>query len=127
MSRWRRRRGEYGEQIAVEYLRERGYRIQHRNYRCRSGEIDIIAWDGSTLVFVEVKTKGQTAFGVPQAMVGDRKQKTVTRVAMTYVQQHRLRNAVVRFDVVAITLSPDGTPTVTHLPAAFSARGNFFY
>jgi putative endonuclease len=127
MSRWRRLRGQRGEQIAVAYLQERGYRIQQRNYRCRRGEIDIIAWDGSTLVFVEVKTKGQTAFGAPQAMVDARKQKTITRVAMTYVQQHQLYNTALRFDVVAITLSPTGTPDVTHVPAAFSPQGNFFY
>lgn len=127
MSRWRRLRGQRGEQIAVAYLQKRGYRIQQQNYRCRRGEIDIIAWDGSTLVFVEVKTKGQTAFGAPQAMVDTRKQKTITRVAMTYIQQHQLYNTALRFDVVAITLSPGGTPEVTHVPAAFSPQGDFFY
>jgi putative endonuclease len=127
MSRWRRLRGQRGEQIAVAYLQKRGYRIQQQNYRCRRGEIDIIAWDGSTLVFVEVKTKGQTAFGAPQAMVNARKQKTITRVAMTYIQQHQLYNTALRFDVVAITLSPAGTPDVTHVPAAFSPQGDFFY
>jgi putative endonuclease len=124
---WRRRCGQRGEQIAVDYLRGQGYRIQQRNYRCRWGEIDIIAWDGATLVFVEVKTKGQTAFGAPQAMVDRRKQRTITHVAMIYMQQHQLRNIALRFDVVAITLPPGGMPEVTHVPAAFSSPTYFSY
>lgn len=127
MSLRRRLYGQRGEQIAVHYLRAQGYRIEQQNYRCRVGEIDIIAWDGPILVFIEVKTKGQTAFGAPQAMVDRRKQKTITRVAMVYVQQHQLRDTVLRFDVVAITFPPDGAPDVTHVPAAFSAADNFFY
>jgi putative endonuclease len=57
MKSWRRQRGREGEQIAVAFLQRHGYRIQERNYRNRKGEIDIIAWDGATLVFVEVKAK----------------------------------------------------------------------
>jgi putative endonuclease len=127
MSVWRQYCGQQGEQIAVDYLQRQGYRIQQQNYRCRRGEIDIIAWDGTTLVFVEVKTKGQTAFGAPQAMVDYRKQKTMVRVAMTYVQQHQLQNTALRFDVVAIILPSDGRPEVTHVPAAFSPPAYFFY
>ncbi|MFQ5936827.1 MAG: YraN family protein [Acidiferrobacterales bacterium] len=127
MSQGRQQRGQRGEQIAVDYLKRLGYRIQLRNYRCRRGEIDIIAQDGPTLVFVEVKTKGQMAFGAPQAMVNRTKQHTMTYVAMSYVQQHHLRNAALRFDVVAITFLADGTPEVTHIPAAFSPSAHFFY
>ena len=72
MAGWRQRRGQQGEQLAVAYLEGQGYRIQAHNYRHRRGEIDIIAWDGATLVFVEVKTKGHTAFGHPQEMVDAR-------------------------------------------------------
>jgi uncharacterized protein (TIGR00252 family) len=75
MRSWRRWRGQHGEQMAVQFLQRQGYRIQHQNYRCRGGEVDIVAWDGPTLVFIEVKTKGQTLFGAPQAMVDARKQK----------------------------------------------------
>ena len=60
MRSWRRWRGQHGEQMAVQFLQRQGYRIQQQNYRCRGGEVDIIAWDGPTLVFIEVKTKGQT-------------------------------------------------------------------
>jgi putative endonuclease len=127
MSLWRRHRGQLGEQIAVDYLQRQGYRIQQRNYRCRRGEIDIIAWDGATLVFIEVKTKSDTAFGAPQAMVDRRKQRTITHVAMLYVQQCQLQNTALRFDVVAITLLADGSPEVMHVPAAFSPSAHFFY
>jgi putative endonuclease len=127
MSLWRQRRGRQGEALAVEYLEQQGYRIQQQNYRCRSGEIDIIAWDGSTLVFVEVKAKGQLRFGAPQVMVDWRKQQKLVRVAMTYVQQQGLSNTPLRFDVVAILLPPDGVPEVTHLPAAFQPSASFTY
>jgi putative endonuclease len=120
-------RGQPGEQMAVGYLQQQGYRIQQQNYRCRHGEIDIIAWDGPTLVFVEVKSKRQTAFGSPQAMVGQRKQHKIIRVAMVYVQQHRLQNVALRFDVVAITYLPGTPPAVTHVLAAFEASSTFLY
>jgi putative endonuclease len=79
------------------------------------------------LVFVEVKTKGHVTFGAPQAMVDRRKQRTITQVAMTYVQQQHLQNTALRFDVVAVTLPPGGAPEVTHVPAAFSPSAYFFY
>ncbi len=89
MRSWRRWRGQHGEQMAVQFLQRQGYRIQHQNYRCRGGEVDIVAWDGPTLVFIEVKTKGQALFGAPQAMVDARKQnntsyRTSTSVLMSW-------------------------------------------
>ncbi len=127
MSDARHRRGQEGEQLALDYLRSRGYRIAHQNYRCRSGEIDIIAWDGSTLVFVEVKTRRHHGFGAPQAVVDGRKQRTLVKVAMTYVQRHRLENTALRFDVVAITWPAGAAAEVMHIPSAFSPSGPFFY
>jgi putative endonuclease len=120
-------RGQQGEHIAAQYLRHQGYRLQAQNYRCRQGEIDIIAWDGTTLVFVEVKTKSQLAFGAPQAMVDRRKQQKMLQVAMVYVQEHRLQQTNLRFDVVAVTCLPNASPEVTHLPAAFTATDRFLY
>ena len=127
MSQRRQQLGQRGEQIAVDHLKRLGYRIQHRNYRCHRGEIDIIARDGSTLVFIEVKTKSQASFGTPQAMVNRTKQHTITHVAMSYVQQQQLHNAALRFDVVAITFLADGAPDVNHIPAAFRPSASFFY
>jgi putative endonuclease len=111
----------------VAHLKEHGYRIQQQNYRCRRGEIDIIAWDGPVLVFIEVKTKGQAAFGAPQAMVNSQKQKKMVYTAMTYVQQQALQDVALRFDVVAVTLRPQRVPEVTHIPAAFSPSAYFTY
>ena len=127
MRSWRRWRGQHGEQLAAEFLQRQGYRIQQQNYRCREGEIDIIAWDGPTLVFIEVKTKGQSMFGAPQAMVDRHKQRKLVHVAMVYVHQHRLQQVDVRFDVVAITLLPGVPPEVTHVPAAFTPSSHFLY
>jgi putative endonuclease len=127
MRSWRRWRGQQGEQMAVQFLRHRGYRIAQQNYRCRVGEVDIIAWDGPTLVFIEVKTKGQTTFGAPQAMVDTHKQKKIVHVAMVYVQEQRLQDTNLRFDVVAITLLPGASPEVTHVPGAFTPSPHFLY
>src|SRR5215510_15511583 len=127
MRSWRRWRGQHGEQMAVQFLQHQGYRILHQNYRCRGGEVDIVAWDGSTLVFIEVKTKGQTVFGAPQAMVDARKQKKIAHVAMVYVQQHQLQDINIRFDVVAITLLPGMPPEMTHVLAAFTPSSHFLY
>ena len=127
MSLWRRQSGQRGEELAVAYLQRQGYRVQQQNYRCRRGESDIIAWDGAILVFVEVKTKGQTAFGVPQAMVHHQKQQKIVSAAMTYIQQQAIQGVALRFDVVAVTLRPHGTPEVVHIPAAFRPSGDFSY
>src|SRR5215468_2890808 len=127
MRSWRRWSGQHGEQMAVQFLQRQGYRILHQNYRCRGGEVDIVAWDGPTLVFIEVKTKGQVLFGAPQAMVDARKQKKIVHVAMIYVQQHQLQDANIRFDVVAITLLPGLPPEVTHVPGAFTPSSHFLY
>ncbi len=127
MPSWRRWRGQHGEQMAVQFLQGHGYRIAQQNYRCRVGEVDIIAWDGTTLVFVEVKTKGQTAFGAPQAMVDARKQQKIVQVAMVYVQEQRLRDLTLRFDVVAIMMVPGAAPVVTHVPSAFTPSPHFLY
>ncbi len=124
---WRQGRGQQGERMAAQYLLEQGYRIQQQNYRCRQGEIDLIAWDGTTLVFVEVKTKSQVRFGSPLAMVDVPKQRKLVHVAMTYIQRHQLSQMDIRFDVVAITLLPGRPAEVTHIPAAFSPPNYFLY
>jgi putative endonuclease len=127
MSLWRRQSGQRGEEVAMAYLQEQGYRIQQQNYRARRGEIDIIAWDGPTLVFIEVKTNGQGAFGAPQARVDSQKQKKIVYTAMTYIQQQALQGVALRFDVIAVVLGRNGIPEVTHIPAAFSPSAYFSY
>lgn len=123
----RRQLGQRGEQLAAEYIQQQGYRLAEQNYRCRLGEIDLIAWDGRTLVFIEVKTKRHMQFGVPQSMVTRAKQQKIVRVAMVYVQERHLRDMSLRFDVIAITALAGITPEILHIPAAFSATERFSY
>lgn len=101
--------GKRGEDLAVAHLREAGYRIIERNYRCFFGEVDVVAQDGDTLAFVEVKSRKSEAFGMPQEAVGFEKQKKLSRVSLHYLQQHRLESCKARFDVIAVSLSPGGT------------------
>lgn len=123
----RRQRGQHGEEIASTYLEQQGYRIAQRNYRNRYGEIDIIAWDDSILVFIEVKTTTALAFGMPQEKVDTRKQRKLTAVAMAYVLHHHIRNTSLRFDVIGVTFTPQGAPDVAHIQAAFSPSDHFSY
>src|SRR5215471_10319612 len=91
MRSWRRWRGQHGEQMAVQFLQRQGYRILHQNYRCRGSEVDIVAWDGPTLMFIEVKTKKLTLFKTPQTMINTHKQKKIMHFTMVYIQQHQLQ------------------------------------
>lgn len=108
MSLMRMRTGKRGEELAAAYLAEAGYRIVERNYRCIFGEIDIVAEEGETLVFVEVKSRRSEAYGDPQLAVGHEKQKKISRIAMHYLAESRLRHRPARFDVVAVKLLPEG-------------------
>lgn len=99
----RRRTGTAYEIMAADYLKTQGYQIIKQNYRCRLGEIDLIARDGRYLVFVEVKYRATGGKGVAAAAVNDRKQHTISRVAAFYLVQNRLpEDTPCRFDVVAI-------------------------
>jgi putative endonuclease len=100
--------GKEGEQIAVAYLKKNGYRIFETNFRCPTGEIDIIAWEKDEIVFIEVKTRKSRQLGYPEQAVGIRKQTKLSQLALWYLQKKKLADAKARFDVVAITLLPEG-------------------
>ena len=110
--------GRAGEAKAEEILREKGYRILERSCRTKLGEIDLVAQDGKTLVFVEVKARSGLSFGLPQEAVHKKKQRHMVRAALAYIKQKRLGVIPVRFDVVAI--SPEKTE---HIPNAFEPSG----
>jgi putative endonuclease len=112
--------GKTGEDLACVELVRRGYAIIARRHRCRSGEIDIIARDGSTVVFVEVKARGGRAFGLAAEAVTFQKQRRIARIASEYVMQHHLQNCPCRFDVVSIHFREDGRPTVDLFQNAFT-------
>jgi putative endonuclease len=108
--------GQEGENTAAEYLRRRGYTILHRNYRTRSGEIDIIARHGKALVFVEVKTRRTSDYGSPAAAVTSRKQQQISRVAEEYLARKNLFDSEARFDVVSV-LAPLGEDPIVEIIA----------
>lgn len=100
--------GRLGERLAAAKLEERGYRILERNFRCRSGEIDLVAEEGPDLVFVEVKTRRGTARGLPEEAVGRRKASKLQEVACSYLDLHQLPDCSWRIDVVAVQFSAMG-------------------
>ena len=103
--------GDWGERKAAELLRNQSYTILETNFRCRTGEIDIVAQDDDCLVFVEVRTKSGTNFGSPEESITNTKKQKLISAAMTYIQGHEDAPESWRIDVVAIQL----TPTHKHL------------
>lgn len=112
--------GRLGEHFAAEFLRRLRYQVVATNYRQPFGEVDIIAKDGATLVFVEVKTRKSSAFGTAAEAVDGRKQRQLSRVALEYLHRHNLHEAAARFDVLAVRLDSDNRLLgVDHLKNAF--------
>ena len=99
--------GRFGEDLACAELERRGYRILARGYRTRFGEIDIVARDGETTVFVEVKTREGEDFGGGAAAVTVHKQRRLTHMAVDYLSRHRLHDTPCRFDVVTVDVVGD--------------------
>jgi putative endonuclease len=118
----RSRLGRLGEDLACRELARRGYVILARRWRRRLGEIDIIARDGTTLVFVEVKARGGHAFGDAVEAVTWHKQRRLVRLAQQYLACARRLECACRFDVVSIHFD-DATPVVTVFQHAFDATG----
>jgi putative endonuclease len=100
----KKRLGARGEEIAARYLKKRGYRIVDRNYRNRLGEIDIVAEQGGSLVFVEVRTRSDIVFGSPFESVTVQKQQQLSKVALEYINQMGCHNRAARFDVVGVQM-----------------------
>ncbi len=124
---WRRPKplGYLGERAAEKFLKRKGYKIVARGLRLRGEELDLIAVDGRTVVFVEVKTRRGPRFGHPTEAVDERKQRRLTRGALVFLKRHGLLEYRCRFDIVAVTW-PKGTrkPTIEHFPNAFEAVGS---
>ena len=120
MTYQRQELGKSGEDLACRELVSRGYAISARRYRTRYGEIDIVAEDGATVVFVEVKMKSSADCGWAAESVTPWKQRRVVRMAVDYIARHNLQNRPIRFDVVGIDMV-NGHPQVTIITAAFDA------
>jgi len=113
--------GDEGERIAARHLKQLGYRILSRQTRSRLGEIDLIALDGETIVFVEVKSRRDDREGSPAEAVDQRKQAKLTQLALAWLKKRKLLGRRARFDVVAIRWDAAGCPVVTHYQSAFEA------
>jgi putative endonuclease len=111
--------GQIGEELAAAFLKQAGYTILVRNYRQKCGEIDIIAEEKGTLVFIEVKTRNSMTFGPPFAAVTERKQRQIGRVAQDYLARHKLFDRPARFDVISILMERDRPPAIELLSNAF--------
>lgn len=114
--------GQWGENLAADYLQKQGYRIVERNFRNRLGEIDIIAREGDTLCFVEVRTKTSLDQGHPLESISERKKKHMIRTAASYLKDKRLFDVDVRFDVVAVLPENEGEERLALIKNAFEVE-----
>lgn len=112
--------GKEGEEQAARYLEKKGYRVLKRNFRCPVGEIDIIAKDGRAFVFVEVKTRAEDLFGLPEEAVDTRKQKKMKQAALYYLMRLK-KEPPARFDIISISVDQrgQGRRSIEHIRDAF--------
>lgn len=115
----RRELGETGEQLAARELERRGYAILARRYRTRYGEIDIVAEEGPTIVFVEVKARGGDEFGSPAEAVTPWKQRRLGAMAVDYLARRRVTGRPCRFDVVTVAFDAERNVSVEVIAGAF--------
>ena len=116
--------GRYGEDVAARHLVGQGLRIIERNWRCRSGELDIVATEGPVLVFCEVKTRSSVDFGDPAEAVSRTKAERLRGLALQWLAEHRAADSTryfpeLRFDVVSVLRQRQGAATVRHVRGAF--------
>ena len=118
MTRERLELGEQGETLAFEEIKRLGYTNIIRNYRCRLGEVDLVAEDGDVLVFIEIKTRRGRSLGFAKEAVNARKQKQVSKVALNYMKTNNCCDVSARFDVVAVAIG-SGPPQIEVIKNAF--------
>jgi putative endonuclease len=123
MLNYRQRLGKSGEETVAKYLETKGYKILIKNYRCKLGEIDIIAMDGQVLVFIEVKTRSGLCYGSPAMAVDRRKQQQISRAAQYYLAEQNLFDSPARFDVVSVLCDRTKHKKIEHINNAFDLCG----
>lgn len=104
MPAYKKELGKHGEEIAVKHIKEEGYSLIQTNFRCRLGEIDIIAKDGDYLVFIEVKTRSNYNYGFPAEAINAKKKGTIIKTAQSYLSLKGLKNIDIRFDVIEVII-----------------------
>ena len=118
MTRERLELGERGEALAFNKIKSMGYKKIVKNYRCPLGEVDLVAKDGDTLVFIEIKTRRGRPLGYAKEAVNARKQKQISKVALAYMKANNCCDVSARFDVVAVSLG-SGPPQIEVIQNAF--------
>jgi putative endonuclease len=112
--------GKRGEEAAAKYLAQQGYAVRHRNWRCRSGELDIVAMKDGVLVFVEVRARrAASRYGTAAESVDARKQRQLHGVAQVYVAANGWKEQAMRFDVIACTITEPDRIELEHILGAF--------
>jgi putative endonuclease len=109
--------GRRSEILAIDHLRSLGYRIVTSGYRTKLGEVDVVAWDGPVLVFIEVKARQNSE--PPEDSVGHLKRRRIIRAAHQYISRYRLHDSPYRFDIVAVTVIPQCSPRFRVIQDAF--------
>lgn len=107
----RKQVGALGEKLAKDFLKKNGYRIRETNFKCREGEIDIVAEQGNYLVFIEVRTKSSSEFGTPEESITTSKKEKLVTSALTYLSTHQNLLSQWRIDLIAIKLDQKGKAT----------------
>ena len=113
--------GEAGENLSCIYLEQNGFKLLERNWRCRSGEADIIAREEDTLVFIEVKTRSHSKCGLPEDSITARKRARYEDIAINYLMERQFPSSKVRFDVISIILFSEQKAFLRHHRDAFSS------
>ena len=126
MSRARFELGRSGEAAAAKLLKKNGYKILNKNYRTKLGEIDIIAKDRDTVCFIEVKTRSNDSFGLPQESVSRLKQRQIAKAALSFLKEKNLFDKKARFDVVSVIYEGD-RPRIELIKNAFELDASFTY
>jgi putative endonuclease len=111
--------GRSGEKIALNYLIENRYKVKARGFRLFRGEIDIIAYDQKTLVFVEVKTRRSTDYGFPEESVTPSKQRQIRKIAQGFLVKNNLQDVECRFDVISLSFDEKEGYSIRHIKDAF--------
>jgi len=111
----RKKLGNRGEKIAAKVLRKQGYQIIEKNYHSRLGEIDIVAKEDESIVFVEVKTRCSTDFGLPEEALSYDKRRRLSKLALVYLAHRRIKDTNCRFDVVSILMDNKKVSKVKHV------------
>jgi putative endonuclease len=120
--------GAKGEKLAAKFLKRKGYKVIQRNYKCKLGEIDIVAEHDGTIVFVEVKTRQTQEFGPPQYAVTAAKRGQISKVALSYIRDKKMVDQSCRFDVIGITFQSEShKPEIDHIENAFQLSRRYTY